>query len=297
MWTWKIGIETRHQILQKPLAPNYNSGKKRSISRDYPTVWTSGATSLRDKIRGKITWGDLASRRMRSPKQCRIWQNKFWQAQAFRTKLRSTIVLKFGFAGTLFDKTRGVRIRSRFRSINAHDEQKRIMLRRDGHSEKVQNPTVVLTANGEVHTHEEAQVFVHDLNQFVDVQLLEETPAVLSPGNLRKSHGWPKMGRVLSARRTVLKPLVTVISIPKAVRLLQRHPKNRWDQSHLPSLWQLQQAHLRFCIRAKWRTTRKHFSRLGFGTSYKKWQRNRGSTVSSLTSQKTGIATSAWEPK
>ena len=42
--------------------------------------------------------------------------------------------------------------------------------------------TVVLTAHGEVHTHEEAQVFVHDLNRFVTVQLLEETPAVLSPG-------------------------------------------------------------------------------------------------------------------
>ena len=40
------------------------------------------------------------------------------------------------------------------------------------------NPTVVLTANGEVHTHEEAQVFVHDLNLFVTMQLLEETPAV-----------------------------------------------------------------------------------------------------------------------
>ena len=37
-------------------------------------------------------------------------------------------------------------------------------------------PTVVLTANGEVHTHEKAQVFVHDLNLFVTVQLLEETP-------------------------------------------------------------------------------------------------------------------------
>ena len=37
------------------------------------------------------------------------------------------------------------------------------------------SPTVVLTANGNVHTHEEAQVFVHDLNLFVIVQLLEET--------------------------------------------------------------------------------------------------------------------------
>ena len=32
-------------------------------------------------------------------------------------------------------------------------------------------------------------MFVHDLNQFVTVQLLEETPAVLSPGKLCKDHG------------------------------------------------------------------------------------------------------------
>ena len=50
-------------------------------------------------------------------------------------------------------------------------------------------PTVVLTANGEVHAHEEAQVFVHDLNQFITVQLLEETTAVLSLGKLCKDHG------------------------------------------------------------------------------------------------------------
>ena len=46
--------------------------------------------------------------------------------------------------------------------------------------------TVVLTANGKVHTHEEAQVLVHDLNQFLTVQLLEETPVVPSPGKLCK---------------------------------------------------------------------------------------------------------------
>ena len=51
------------------------------------------------------------------------------------------------------------------------------------------NHTIVLTAGGEVHTHEEAQVFVHDLNQFVTVPLLEETPAVLSLGKLCKDHG------------------------------------------------------------------------------------------------------------
>ena len=31
---------------------------------------------------------------------------------------------------------------------------------------RCRTPTVVLTANGEVHTHEEAHVFVHDFNLF-----------------------------------------------------------------------------------------------------------------------------------
>ena len=43
---------------------------------------------------------------------------------------------------------------------------------------------MVLTANGEVHTNEEAQVYVHDLNLFVTLQLFEETLAVLSRGKL-----------------------------------------------------------------------------------------------------------------
>ena len=49
---------------------------------------------------------------------------------------------------------------------------------------------MVLTANGEVHTNEEAQVYVHDLNLFVTVQLLDETPAVLSLGKLCEDHGY-----------------------------------------------------------------------------------------------------------
>ena len=51
-------------------------------------------------------------------------------------------------------------------------------------------PTVVLTANGDVHTHEEAQVFVHDLSLFVTVQPLDETPAVRLPGKLCDDHGY-----------------------------------------------------------------------------------------------------------
>ena len=60
-------------------------------------------------------------------------------------------------------------------------------------------PTVVVTANGEVQTKEEAQSHVHDLDLFVTVQLLEETPAVPS---------LPKKGRQLCAKRTISVTLV-----------------------------------------------------------------------------------------
>ena len=47
-----------------------------------------------------------------------------------------------------------------------------------------------MTANGEVQTNEEAQVYVHDLDLFVTVQLLEGTPAVLSLWKLCEDHGY-----------------------------------------------------------------------------------------------------------
>ena len=51
------------------------------------------------------------------------------------------------------------------------------------------NPTTVMTANGEVQTNEEVQVYVRDLDLFVPVQLLDNTPAVLSLGKLCSEHG------------------------------------------------------------------------------------------------------------
>ena len=47
-----------------------------------------------------------------------------------------------------------------------------------------------MTANGEVQTKEEATVYVKELDLFVTVMLLEETPAVLSVGKLCEDHGY-----------------------------------------------------------------------------------------------------------
>ena len=64
--------------------------------------------------------------------------------------------------------------------------------KRDLNSAEVEtsrSPTMVMTANGEVQTRGEAMVYVKELDLFVTVVLLEETPAVLSLGKLCEDHG------------------------------------------------------------------------------------------------------------
>ena len=52
------------------------------------------------------------------------------------------------------------------------------------------SPTIVITANGEVQTQEEATVYVKELDIFLTMKVLENTPAVLSLGKLRDENGY-----------------------------------------------------------------------------------------------------------
>ena len=52
------------------------------------------------------------------------------------------------------------------------------------------SPTIVITANGEVQTHEEAIVYVKELDFFLTMKVLENTPAVLSLGKLCDENGY-----------------------------------------------------------------------------------------------------------
>ena len=52
------------------------------------------------------------------------------------------------------------------------------------------SPTIVITANGEVQTHEEATVYVKELVLFLTMKVLENTPAVLSLGKLCDENGY-----------------------------------------------------------------------------------------------------------
>ena len=51
-------------------------------------------------------------------------------------------------------------------------------------------PTIVIRANGEVQTHEEATVYVKELEIFLTVKVLDNTPAVLSLGKLCDENGY-----------------------------------------------------------------------------------------------------------
>ena len=55
---------------------------------------------------------------------------------------------------------------------------------------KVQEPHNGYYNQWEVQTNEEALEYVHDLDLFVTVQLLDETPEVLSLGKLCEEHGY-----------------------------------------------------------------------------------------------------------
>ena len=50
--------------------------------------------------------------------------------------------------------------------------------------------TTVITANGEVQTHEEATVYVKELDLFLTMKVLDNTPAVLSLGQLCDENGY-----------------------------------------------------------------------------------------------------------
>ena len=52
------------------------------------------------------------------------------------------------------------------------------------------SPTIVITANGEKQTHEEAIVYVKELDIFLTMKVIENTPAVLSHGKLCDENGY-----------------------------------------------------------------------------------------------------------
>ena len=105
-------------------------------------------------------------------------------------------------------------------------------------------PITVVTANGEVQTKEEAQVYVHDLELFVTVQILEDTLAVLSLGKLCEKHGYTferdsgqkphltKDGKNIRCKTETYVPLVVPGHHRIPARAPPRHRRRRIHRVH-----------------------------------------------------------------
>ena len=64
------------------------------------------------------------------------------------------------------------------------------MVCRIGKRKELKSSTTGVTANGELQTKEEATVYVKEVDSFVTVKLLADTPAVFSLGKLCEDHGY-----------------------------------------------------------------------------------------------------------
>ena len=93
------------------------------------------------------------------------------------------------FACRIHNKPRGKRVCGRFWSKHAHGQQD--LNKAEFETMRIsKNPIMVETANVEVQTEEEATVYVRELDLFVKVMLLENTPAVLSLRKLCEEFGY-----------------------------------------------------------------------------------------------------------
>ena len=99
----------------------------------------------------------------------------------------------------------------------------------DTHFAKVQEPHRYSLPMEKCKRRRKHKYYVHALDLFVTVQILEDTLAVPSLGKLCEDHDRPKMGRVLLTRRTIsyLLSFQGYPPILEAVRPLHRYHKTR----------------------------------------------------------------------
>ena len=105
-----------------------------------------------------------------------------------------------------------------------------------------QSPTTVVTANGEVQKNDEALLYVKELDLFVTVKLLKDTPAVLLLGKLCEDHGYsyewtsgqkPQLSKMAdeynAARKTTYRSLALVyrLAFPAQLHLHLQHRYRR----------------------------------------------------------------------
>ena len=172
----ELGIKSRRQILQGHLAPRKNTGKMVHRNESCKSVNLKGAIRVRQNSRKE-------HKKPCNKKYAPAEEHGIWQKVSTSPKNEGEATF-YSPTEALVMPAPTSKIRGRFQSVNAHVEQKGkgFKFKGSGHPFEM--------ASGEVQTNEEAQVYVHDLEPFVTVQILEDTTAVLSLGTLCEEHGY-----------------------------------------------------------------------------------------------------------
>ena len=144
-----------------------------------------------------------------------------------------------GNAGTHFEKTRGARIRSRFRSINAHDEQNRLSSDELDTLRRSRKPYCGTHSQwrsaykrGSTSIRSRSWISSWQCNYskkrllFYRLVNSAKTTDIPMSGSAVKNHGWPKRGRQLYAKRTT-SYLLLFQGYPPVLGAIRRQHRHR----------------------------------------------------------------------
>ena len=150
---------------------SYQNSRPKSFARIYLPRGTSSAQPQRSKNWGSVSGGDRVAR-ARCPRRATLFspsENRYLTA-TLKPEEREFVV-DFGASMHMISKK------------DLSDAEMDTLT-------KSCSPTMVITANGEVQTHEEATVCVIELDIFLTMKVIENTPAVLSLGKLCEENGY-----------------------------------------------------------------------------------------------------------
>ena len=200
-------------VFQDMTPPKSILRKSTDMQRPIQRVKFTKAIARHTKIRdqnpsfGYICSGELHQRSPNAPKfEDRSQEETEWQEQGAREAAlkpaKSVLKLKEHERATFFSPSENrcllastLKLEEREFVVDSRASMHMIS-RKDFNdvqmdtSTKSCSPTIVITANGEVQTHEEAIVYVKELEFFLTMKVLENTPAVLSLGKLCDEHGY-----------------------------------------------------------------------------------------------------------
>ena len=194
-------------VFQDMTPPKSILWKSTDMRKPIQCVRFTKAIARHTKIRdtnpslGMICPGDRHQRKSNAPKfEDRSQEETEWQERCAREaawkKARSILKLKEKRKTAFFSPSENWSPLEEREIVVDSRASMHIISKKDLNSAELEtvttsrNPTTVTTANGEVHTHEEATVYVKELDILLTMKVLEDTPAFYSLGKLCDENGY-----------------------------------------------------------------------------------------------------------